>query len=89
MTSCPLRRLSLCAQGKTHTLVGSKSDPGITTRSVNDLFACLQAGASEGTDFLVRVSYIELYNEEIRDLLSSDPNPDHKLSVGDHPEMGS
>ena len=63
-----------CWQGKTHTLVGTASDPGITTRSVNDLFSSLKAGAARGTDFLVRVSYVELYNEEIKDLLSNDPS---------------
>jgi kinesin family protein 3/17 len=37
-------------------------------------------------EFLVRASYLEIYNEEIRDLLSK--NPQARLDLKEHPERG-
>jgi hypothetical protein len=42
------------------------------------------AGGSQ--EFLVRASYLEIYNEEIRDLLSK--NPQARLDLKEHPERG-
>jgi hypothetical protein len=36
--------------------------------------------------YLVRASYLEIYNENIRDLLSK--NPDTKLDLKENPETG-
>lgn len=44
------------------------SDAGIIPRTLHRLFSLLEASRSE---YSVKISYIELYNEEIRDLLSS------------------
>lgn len=55
------------AAGKTHTMLGTGSDPGITRRAISDLFASI--AASRGRGFLLRASYIEIYNEVIKDLL--------------------
>ncbi|KAM8916885.1 kinesin-like protein KIF17 isoform 2-T4 [Spinachia spinachia] len=41
---------------------------------------------AENTKFLVRASYLEIYNEEIRDLLGSDTK--HRLELKEHPERG-
>jgi centromeric protein E len=54
------------SSGKTHTLMGSKEEPGIIVLSVHDVFKSI--ASSPGTEFLVRVSYLEIYNEEIKDL---------------------
>ncbi|KAI0559378.1 Kinesin motor [Gracilaria domingensis] len=55
------------AAGKTHTMLGNTSDPGITLRSISDLFERISKLPSR--KFLLRASYIEIYNEIIRDLL--------------------
>eukprot|EP00178_Gracilaria_changii_P016740 TRINITY_DN48072_c0_g1_i1.p1 TRINITY_DN48072_c0_g1~~TRINITY_DN48072_c0_g1_i1.p1 ORF type:complete len:726 (+),score=89.20 TRINITY_DN48072_c0_g1_i1:85-2262(+) len=55
------------AAGKTHTMLGNKADPGITLRSISDLFERVSKLPSR--KFLLRASYIEIYNEFIRDLL--------------------
>eukprot|EP00171_Calliarthron_tuberculosum_P009725 IDg9725t1 len=55
------------AAGKTHTMLGSETDPGITRRAISDLFASIAASQDRG--FLLRASYIEIYNEVIKDLL--------------------
>lgn len=53
-------------QGKTHTLSGTAADPGLTPRAVQSLFQMLDGS---GLEFIVRVSYIEIYNEDVNDLL--------------------
>lgn len=58
------------ASGKTHTLSGSPSEPGIIPLSIRDLFALIRS--SPDREFLLRASYLELYNEALLDLLSSD-----------------
>ena len=54
-------------------------------RSFDDVFQRIE-GDSEQTQFLIRASYLEIYNEEIRDLLSK--NPKNKLDLHEKPESG-
>jgi Kinesin motor domain len=61
--------------GKTHTMQGLQEPAelrGVIPNSFDHIFENIRAAAA-GTVFLVRCSYLEIYNEEIRDLLSSDP----------------
>jgi centromeric protein E len=55
------------ASGKTHTMVGSAVDPGVTMLAVHDTFDKIMSDSS--TDFLIYISYLEIYNEKIMDLL--------------------
>jgi len=41
---------------------------------------------SVGVKYLVHASYLEIYNEEIRDLLGKDVK--HKLDLKEHPDKG-
>ncbi|KAG0258575.1 hypothetical protein BG011_003204 [Mortierella polycephala] len=50
------------------TMSGSESQPGITPRAVEDIFMYIRENSDR--EFLLRVSYLEIYNESIRDLLS-------------------
>ena len=68
------------ASGKTFTLTGSPSNPGIIPLAITDLFA--QIRASPDREFLLRASYLELYNEAILDLLSPDAGRELTLSEG-------
>ena len=57
--------------GKTHTMIGNPSDPGIMVRVMGDLFTyCQKDGNQHGIQYKVTVSFLEVYNENIRDLLS-------------------
>ncbi|KAJ8979399.1 hypothetical protein NQ317_015828 [Molorchus minor] len=53
--------------GKTHTMVGDRSQPGIMIRALNDLFETVKNNEEE---YSVTMSYLEIYNEQIRDLLN-------------------
>ncbi|OQV16533.1 Kinesin-like protein KIF3B [Hypsibius exemplaris] len=55
--------------GKTHTMQGSKSAPGIIPRAMEMIFQHIEASADES--YLVNASYLEIYQEELRDLLRS------------------
>lgn len=56
--------------GKTYTMLGNnQNERGIMPRSVSDLFKLLQK--QKNKEFRIQVSYVEIYNEEIRDLLGN------------------
>ncbi|XP_009788269.1 kinesin-like protein KIN-7D, mitochondrial isoform X1 [Nicotiana sylvestris] len=55
------------SSGKTHTMHGDQSSPGIIPLAIKDVFSIIQD--TPGREFLLRVSYLEIYNEVINDLL--------------------
>ncbi|EJK76654.1 hypothetical protein THAOC_01574 [Thalassiosira oceanica] len=64
--------------GKTHTMEGAKEPKemqGVMPRAFSHVFDSVALGEAPGSDespdkFLIRASYIEIYNEEVMDLLS-------------------
>lgn len=54
-------------------------------RAFEDVFKSIEEDSVK-TQFLVRASYLEIYNEEIRDLLSK--NPKNKLDLHEKPDSG-
>lgn len=55
--------------GKTHTMHGvRKTNPGLVPLSIDHIFTMIQR--SSGKEFLIRCSYIEIYNESVNDLLN-------------------
>uniref|UniRef100_K3X2X4 Kinesin-like protein n=1 Tax=Globisporangium ultimum (strain ATCC 200006 / CBS 805.95 / DAOM BR144) TaxID=431595 RepID=K3X2X4_GLOUD len=57
--------------GKTHTMAGPPDNPGINTRSLQELFDRKTQRCKEYQDEIT-VSVMEIYNEQIRDLLAQD-----------------
>nr|CCA14324.1 kinesinlike protein putative [Albugo laibachii Nc14] len=57
--------------GKTHTMAGSIESPGVNTRSLQELFEKKLERAKQFQDDIT-VSVMEIYNEQIRDLLIQD-----------------
>eukprot|EP01018_Ginkgo_biloba_P020937 Gb_03332 [translate_table: standard] len=55
------------SSGKTHTMHGDHKSPGIIPLAIKDVFSIIQD--TPGQEFLLRVSYLEIYNEVINDLL--------------------
>jgi kinesin family protein 3/17 len=73
--------------GKTHTMEGCAADPtqqGIIPQAFDHIFKAIEASAD--TQYLVRASFLEIYNEEIHDLLSKSPK--NKLELKEHKDSG-
>ncbi|KAL0097340.1 P-loop containing nucleoside triphosphate hydrolase protein [Phycomyces blakesleeanus] len=64
------------ASGKTYTMMGTEQEPGVIPRAVNEVFENIRQATNK--EFLLRVSYLEIYNETIRDLLAPN-NTDIKI----------
>lgn len=63
--------------GKTHTMEGFKyngKDPqrGIVPRSMEQIFQYIEKVQNRNITFMVRASYLQIYNEVISDLLKTD-----------------
>ncbi|KAH9659247.1 kinesin-like protein KIN-7N [Citrus sinensis] len=71
------------SSGKTFTMNGSADNPGVISLGVKDIFDAIQMMSNR--EFLVRVSYMEIYNEEINDLLAVE---NQKLQIHESLEHG-
>jgi hypothetical protein len=73
--------------GKTHTMEGEmkpKEMKGVMARCFEAVYS--QIDNHKDAQFLIRASYLEIYKENIRDLLSS--NPKNKLIMHEKPDSG-
>lgn len=61
------------ASGKTHTMLGSPSEPGIIPLAIDELFSHIHHQQSRRS-YSLRVSFLEIYNEQLRDLLAPPPS---------------
>lgn len=74
--------------GKTYTMSGNPDSPqtkGIIPNTFAHIFGHIARG-KENQKFLVRVSYMEIYNEEVRDLLGKEFNK--SLEVKERADIG-
>ena len=70
--------------GKTHTMLGSGQDPhsrGIVPRAVEKVIEASQANRIRGWEYEMEASYVEIYNEMVRDLLSPGSCHSEKHSI--------
>eukprot|EP01104_Vermistella_antarctica_P016800 TRINITY_DN5806_c0_g1_i2.p1 TRINITY_DN5806_c0_g1~~TRINITY_DN5806_c0_g1_i2.p1 ORF type:complete len:1028 (+),score=192.27 TRINITY_DN5806_c0_g1_i2:115-3198(+) len=71
--------------GKTHTMMGRpfRRDPGVIPLAILDVFAYIKQTPER--EFLLRVSYLEIYNEVINDLLAPENT---NLVIHEDPQKG-
>eukprot|EP01047_Picozoa_sp_COSAG01_P083456 COSAG01_NODE_17469_length_1149_cov_1.476190_2_plen_224_part_01 len=56
--------------GKTYTMMGTDEQPGIIPRTIQHIFEEIgRDGQAAGTSYQMRASFVEIYNEMVRDLL--------------------
>ncbi|XP_030624683.1 kinesin-like protein KIF13B isoform X2 [Chanos chanos] len=73
--------------GKSYTMMGSVDQPGLIPRLCSSLFERTIQHQREEESFTVEVSYMEIYNEKVRDLL--DPKGSRQaLRVREHKVLG-
>ncbi|KAI1890280.1 hypothetical protein AGOR_G00152120 [Albula goreensis] len=73
--------------GKTYTMEGVRNDPekqGVIPNSFEHIFTHISR--SQNQQYLVRASYLEIYQEEIRDLLFKDQS--RRLELKERPDTG-
>nr|AAH82827.1 LOC397908 protein [Xenopus laevis] len=91
--NCTIFAYGQTGTGKTFTMEGERSsdeeftweqDPlaGIIPRTLHQIFEKL---SENGTEFSVKVSLLEIYNEELFDLLSPSPDVGERLQMFDDP----
>ena len=72
--------------GKTYTMMGNANEmemQGLVPRICRELFGRIKVGQEEGTGYKTQVSYLEIYNERVRDLLGPQ-SIGHALRVREH-----
>mmetsp|Transcript_31643 Transcript_31643/g.79041 ORF Transcript_31643/g.79041 Transcript_31643/m.79041 type:complete len:742 (-) Transcript_31643:192-2417(-) len=75
--------------GKSHTMEGKESPEelrGVIPRAFHHIFDAITAVANPNKEFLVRASYLEIYNEDVRDLLAKNAN--QKLELKENQDSG-
>lgn len=66
--------------GKTYTMSGGGEEQGIISRAIHEVFRAVEQ--TPDREFLLRVSYLEIYNESLRDLLVTLPSSASITSSG-------
>lgn len=75
--------------GKTFSMQGTAQSPGVIPLAITDIFSYIRENPNR--EFLLRVSYLEIYNEKIHDLLSqSTPGvvEDQDIKLREDPKRG-
>ncbi len=65
-------------------MLGGNNSPGIMLLTMNELFKQIEKNTTE-KDYVIKISYLEVYNETLRDLLS---NEDTSLDLREDVEKG-
>jgi len=74
--------------GKSYTMMGTPEQPGLIPRTCEDLFQRIESSSSPNISYNVRVSYFEVYNEHVRDLLVPRTDPPYYLKIRESPTEG-
>ncbi|KAM7299453.1 kinesin-like protein KIF16B [Ixodes scapularis] len=73
--------------GKTFTMMGSPDNEGLIPRICQAMYTRMKLSQNSGTTFRTEVSYLEIYNEKVKDLLKRE-STQHNLRVREHPKLG-
>ncbi|XP_070581962.1 kinesin-like protein KIF14 isoform X2 [Ptychodera flava] len=77
--------------GKSYSIMGQTDNPGIVPRFSEELFSRIENSMDDNVIFNTEISYFEIYNEKIHDLLGSSMDKGKKkatLRVREHPILG-
>nr|XP_002736584.1 PREDICTED: kinesin-like protein KIF14-like [Saccoglossus kowalevskii] len=77
--------------GKSYSIMGEQDNAGIVPRFSEELFCRIDNPLEEDVIFNTEISYFEIYNEKIHDLLASSKDKGKKkvtLRVREHPVLG-
>ena len=60
------------SSGKTHSIFGSNEEMGIIPHTLDTIFGIIE---NSNKEYLLRVTFLEIYNEQIKDLLAENQQP--------------
>lgn len=83
--NCTVFAYGATGSGKTFSMAGTPENPGIMSRSVEYIFQKLDERKGQHK---LRLSYLEIYNEQIRDLLVSPDEKQADLKIVEDPQHG-
>jgi kinesin family protein 18/19 len=83
--NCTVFAYGATGSGKTFSMAGTPENPGVMARAVEYIFAALE---QQGRRAKLKLSYLEIYNEQIRDLLVPNEDPNKELKICEDPEGG-
>lgn len=79
--------------GKTFSMQGTATNPGVIPLAITDIFSYIRE--TPHREFLLRVSYLEIYNERIHDLLAGpvagmngQPGPQEEIKLREDSKRG-
>ena len=71
--------ISCTGSGKTYTMMGPESNPGVNVRSILELLKICRD--RKNIDYTMTISMLEVYNEALRDLLSDKPHQQLNIQI--------
>ncbi|XP_074944367.1 kinesin-like protein KIF16B isoform X5 [Phalacrocorax aristotelis] len=75
--------------GKSYTMMGNAGDAGLIPRICEGLFSRISEKTKRNeASFRTEVSYLEIYNERVRDLLRRKSSKTNNLRIREHPKEG-
>ena len=87
--NCCIFAYGQTGSGKTYSMSGTKDEPGLVPRICRALFREIEIRHSNAADTAtVHVSYFEIYNEAVKDLLAADTEDKPTLKVRERPKEG-
>ncbi|KAI9284130.1 hypothetical protein BC943DRAFT_326396 [Umbelopsis sp. AD052] len=84
--NCCIFAYGQTGSGKSYSMMGYGEDKGIIPRACQELFDRIANASDKHLTYRVEVTYIEIYNEKVRDLLN--PKNKDNLRVREHPRFG-
>ncbi|KAI7863812.1 hypothetical protein BDF14DRAFT_1876135 [Spinellus fusiger] len=84
--NCCIFAYGQTGSGKSYSMMGYGEDKGIIPLTCSELFNRIIRNKDTSLTHRVEVSYIEIYNEKVRDLLN--PSNSGNLKVREHPSLG-
>ncbi|XP_060596414.1 kinesin-like protein KIF28 [Ruditapes philippinarum] len=85
--NCSLFAYGQTGSGKSYSMVGYGKNRGIVPITCDELFKTMEMNNDPNKRYEVMFSMLEIYNEQVRDLLSKD-NPKGGLNVRQNPKLG-
>lgn len=83
--NCTVFAYGATGSGKTFSMAGNPENPGLMSRAVQYIFTALE---QQGRKAKLKLSYLEIYNEQIRDLLAPNDDNSKELKIVEDPENG-